>query len=141
MRWLLLSLGRPYALYDSALNMDTAKKVIDEGYLPIPFDYLPLGDYDTSDSWPNIYSIQGQKKIAAARMIKANKNLHALVVTYFGCGPDAFLDQMFKEEIERHYLTIQIDEHTSDTGMITRIQAYLNSVGRENGKNSLKRPD
>lgn len=127
-------IARPYALYDSALNMDTAKKVIDEGYLPIPLDYLPIEEYDTSDSWPNIYSIQGQKKIAAARMIKERKNLHALVITYFGCGPDAFLDQMFKEEVERHYLTIQIDEHTSDTGMITRIQAYLNSVGQDNEK-------
>jgi len=123
-------IGRPYAIHDKAVNMDVAKKVLDEGYLPIPLDYLPLGEFDTSGSWPNIYSVQGQKKLAAARMIAERTNLHALVITYFGCGPDAFLDQMFKEELGTHYLTIQIDEHTSDTGIITRIQAYLNSAGR-----------
>jgi predicted CoA-substrate-specific enzyme activase len=131
-------IGRPYATNDSAVNMDVAKKVLDEGYLPIPLDYLPLHSYDASTSWPNIYSVQGQKKLAAAKLIAGNKNLHALVVTYFGCGPDAFLDQMFKEEIGKHYLTIQIDEHTSDTGMITRIQAYLNSAGQEKTKGNKK---
>jgi predicted CoA-substrate-specific enzyme activase len=131
-------IGRPYAIHDSAVNMDAAKKVLDEGYLPIPLDYLPLHLYDASGSWPNIYSVQGQKKLAAAKLIAEKKNLHALVVTYFGCGPDAFLDQMFKEEIGRHYLTIQIDEHTSDTGMITRIQAYLNSAGHKERKEERK---
>jgi len=131
-------IGRPYAVHDRAVNMDVAKKVLDEGYLPIPLDYLPLGDFDTSSSWPNIYSVQGQKKLAAARMIAESPNLHALVITYFGCGPDAFLDQMFKEQLGTHYLTIQIDEHTSDTGIITRIQAYLNSAGRERGEKAGK---
>jgi predicted CoA-substrate-specific enzyme activase len=126
-------IGRPYAVHDSAVNMDVAKKVLDEGYIPIPLDFLPLAEHEASDSWPNIYSVQGQKKLAAARLVSTRKNLHGLVITYFGCGPDAFLDQMFKEEIGKHYLTIQIDEHTSDTGMITRIQAYLNSASAADG--------
>ncbi|MCE1245376.1 MAG: acyl-CoA dehydratase activase [Firmicutes bacterium] len=126
-------IARPYALHDPGINMNAGKKVKDEGYLAIPFDFLPLNDekYDVSGSWPNIYSIQGQKKLMAARFIKQHKNLHALVITYFGCGPDAFLDQMFHEELGDHYLTMQIDEHTSDTGIITRIQAYLASVDSE----------
>ncbi|MDQ7821751.1 MAG: acyl-CoA dehydratase activase [Candidatus Eremiobacteraeota bacterium] len=123
-------IGRPYAVHDPAVTMDVAKKVLDEGYLPLPMDFLPLEDHDTAVQWPNMYSVQGQKKLAAARMLSGRKNLHGLVVTYFGCGPDAFIDQMFKEEIDKHYLTVQIDEHTSDTGIITRIQAYLNSVGQ-----------
>jgi predicted nucleotide-binding protein (sugar kinase/HSP70/actin superfamily) len=123
-------IARPYALHDPGINMNAGKKVRDEGYLAIPFDFLPLEEakYDVSDSWPNIYSIQGQKKVMAARFVKQHKNLHALVITYFGCGPDAFLDQMFHEELGDHYLTMQIDEHTSDTGIITRIQAYLASA-------------
>lgn len=134
-------IARPYALYDPGINMNVAKKVRDEGYLAIPQDMLPLYDreYDVSDTWTNIYPLQGQKKLSAARFLKSRPNLHALVVTYFGCGPDAFLDQMFYEEINRQYLTIQIDEHTSDTGILTRIQAYLSSAhssrpGKSEGK-------
>lgn len=120
--------GRPYGIYDEALNMNVAEKITGEGYLAIPFDFLPLEKYGTAETWTNMYSFQGQKKLAAARYIAGNENLHALIITYFGCGPDAFIDQMFKEELGRHYLTVQIDEHTSDTGVITRIQAYLNSA-------------
>ncbi|MCD4785079.1 MAG: acyl-CoA dehydratase activase [Candidatus Eremiobacteraeota bacterium] len=131
-------IARPYALYDAGINMNVAKKVQDEGFLAIPYDFLPLDDpaNDVSDVWPNIYPAQGQKKVASARFIKNHPNVHALVVTYFGCGPDAFLDQMFHEELNGPYLTMQIDEHTSDTGILTRIQAYLASV--RGGRTSLK---
>ncbi|MCL5037509.1 MAG: acyl-CoA dehydratase activase [Chloroflexi bacterium] len=125
-------IGRPYGIYDPALNMNIVHKIRDEGYLAIPIDLLPLKDIDVSDHWKNVYPVQGQKKLAAARYIAKHKNLHALVLTYFGCGPDAFLDQMFKEELGGHYLTIQIDEHTSDTGVLTRIQAYLNAAKSNN---------
>jgi len=137
-------IGRPYAIYDPGINMNVAKKVRDEGFMAIPVDMLPLRDpeNDVSDSWPNIYSVQGQKKLAAARFIKNHPNLHALVVTYFGCGPDAFIDQMFHEELGRQYLTIQIDEHTSDTGILTRIQAHLSSAKFEHKQpKSVKKVD
>ena len=123
-------IARPYGLHDPGINMNVGKKVRDEGYMAIPYDFLPYDDdkYDITHHWPNVYPIQGQKKMMAANFIKKHPNLHALVVTYFGCGPDAFLDQMFQKELGRHYLTMQIDEHTSDTGILTRIQAYLSST-------------
>lgn len=120
--------GRPYAIHDEALTLNVGKKVRDEGYLAIPLDFLPVEEYDVYSNFPNVYAVEGQKKLAAAKYIREKKNLHALVVTYFGCGPDAFLDQMFKEMLGSGYLTIQIDEHTSDTGILTRIQAYLSSI-------------
>ncbi|MCL5773895.1 MAG: acyl-CoA dehydratase activase [Firmicutes bacterium] len=120
--------GRPYAIHDEALTLNVGKKVRDEGYLAIPLDFFPVEEYDVYSHFPNVYAVEGQKKLAAAKFIKDKKNLHALVVTYFGCGPDAFLDQMFKEMLGSGYLTVQIDEHTSDTGILTRIQAYLSSI-------------
>ncbi len=135
-------LGRPYSIYDSRISMDVGKKISEEGYLAIPIDFLSLHceEFDPAKNWPNLYPVQGQKKLAAAEFIKAHPNLHALVITYFGCGPDAFIDQMFKETLDRHYLTIQVDDHTSDTGVITRIQAHLNSA-KPHGKEAQKEID
>jgi len=130
--------GRPYAIHDPALTMDIAKKIRDEGFVAIPHDFLPLDGIDVSDAWPNIFSVQGQKKLSAARYMRTRPKMHALVATFFGCGPDAFLDQMFTEELGRHFLTMQIDEHTSDTGVITRLQAYLSSAhGAINEKHAI----
>ena len=120
--------GRPYTLYDDALNMDICKKVQDLGVLAIPQDYMPLGQEDISDSWPNAYSRQIQKKLAAARIIRKDPRLRAVVLTYFACGPDSFANPFFKDEVAEPCYVMQIDEHTADAGVITRLEAFADTV-------------
>lgn len=121
-------IGRPYTLWDPALNMDIGKKIQDLGILAIPQDFLPLESVDISDSWPNAYSRQIQKKLMAARLIRQDSRLRAVVVTYFGCGPDSFGNPFFKDEIGEPCYVMQIDEHTADAGVITRIEAFADTA-------------
>lgn len=120
--------GRPYTLWDPALNMDIGKKIQDLGILAIPQDFLPLDAVDISDVWPNAYSRQIQKKLAAARIIRQDLRLRAVVLTYFGCGPDSFGNPFFKDEIGEPCYIMQIDEHTADAGVITRIEAFADTA-------------
>ncbi|MCX6343981.1 MAG: acyl-CoA dehydratase activase-related protein [Armatimonadetes bacterium] len=126
--------GRPYTLWDSALNMDIGKKIQDLGILAIPQDFLPLETADISDVWPNAYSRQIQKKLMAARLIRHDVRLKAIVLTYFACGPDSFGNQFFKDEIGEPCYMMQIDEHTADAGVITRIEAFSDTAGRGTNK-------
>jgi predicted nucleotide-binding protein (sugar kinase/HSP70/actin superfamily) len=51
----------------------------------------------------------------------------------FGCGPDSLISEiMAKEANERKvpFLQLIIDEHTSKTGMITRIEAFSEIIKR-----------
>lgn len=121
-------IGRPYSLYDTAVNMDIGKKIQDLGILAIPQDFIPLESMDISDSWPNAYSRQIQKKLAAARIIRKDPRLRAVVLTYFACGPDSFANPFFKDEISEPCYVMQIDEHTADAGAITRIEAFADTV-------------
>jgi predicted nucleotide-binding protein (sugar kinase/HSP70/actin superfamily) len=121
-------IGRPYSLYDHAVNMDVGKKIQDLGIHAIPQDFIPLADEDISDSWPNAFSRQIQKKLAAARIIRRDPRLRAVVLTYFGCGPDSFANPFFKDEIGEPCYIMQIDEHTADAGVITRIEAFADTV-------------
>jgi predicted CoA-substrate-specific enzyme activase len=120
--------GRPYTLWDPALNMDIGKKIQDLGILAIPQDFLPLDAVDISDVWPNAYSRQIQKKLAAARLIRQDLRLRAVVLTYFGCGPDSFGNPFFRDEIGEPCYVMQIDEHTADAGVITRIEAFADTA-------------
>ena len=122
--------GRPYTLWDPAVNMDIGKKIQDLGILAIPQDFLPLDAADISDHWPNAYSRQIQKKLMAARLIRQDPRLKAVVVTYFACGPDSFGNPFFKDEIGEPCYVMQIDEHTADAGVITRIEAFADTAGR-----------
>ncbi len=121
-------IGRPYSLYDNAVNMDIGKKIQDLGILAIPQDFIPLASEDISDSWPNAYSRQIQKKLAAARLIRKDPRLRAVVLTFFGCGPDSFANPFFKDEVGQPCYVMQIDEHTADAGVITRIEAFADTA-------------
>ena len=123
-------IGRPYTLWDSVVNMDAGKKIQDLGILAIPQDFLPLEITDISDTWPNAYSRQIQKKLMAARLIRQDPRLRAIVLTYFACGPDSFGNPFFKDEIGEPCYVMQIDEHTADAGVITRMEAFADTANK-----------
>lgn len=126
--------GRPYTLYDPVVNMDIGKKIQDLGILAIPQDFLPLEAADISDTWPNAFSRQIQRKLMAARLIRQDVRLKAVVLTYFACGPDSFGNPFFKDEINEPCYVMQIDEHTADAGVITRIEAFSDTANKSSAK-------
>jgi len=125
--------GRPYTTYDPAVNMDIGKKIQDLGILAIPLEFLPVDDEDVTDGWPNAYARQIQKKLAAARLIRRDPRLRAVVLTYFACGPDSFGNPFFKDEIGEPCYVMQIDEHTADAGVITRMEAFADTARGRDG--------
>ncbi len=120
--------SRPYNGCDPGLNLDLAKKMRELGMLPIPVDFLHLEPSIISQDYPNMYWNYGQKILAAARKIKKMDNLYPIYLTNFACGPDSFISKYFSEEMDRPYLELQIDEHSAEAGVITRLEAFLDSV-------------
>jgi predicted CoA-substrate-specific enzyme activase len=130
----VVMLGRPYNTGDPELNLSLIEKLIDLDVLPLPLDLLPLkdtmdeiyADYDMM-YWPN-----GQKILAGARMVANDERLHAVYITNFRCGPDSFLSHYVREEMRgKPYLQLEVDEHSADAGMITRCEAFLDSLKGE----------
>jgi predicted nucleotide-binding protein (sugar kinase/HSP70/actin superfamily) len=130
-RQALVILGRPYNFGDRELNLGLVEKLIDLGVQPIPLDFLALKekmgeihrDYDMM-YWPN-----GQKILAAARVVAESDRLHAVYLSNFRCGPDSFLLHYVREEMRgKPYLQLEVDEHSADAGLITRCEAFLDSL-------------
>lgn len=68
----------------------------------------------------------GQKIMKAARVVKERKNLFGVYVTNFSCGPDSFLLGYFRDLMQnKPSLTLELDQHTADAGIDTRIEAAL----------------
>jgi predicted CoA-substrate-specific enzyme activase len=122
-------LGRPYNTGDAALNMNLVEKLINLEVIPIPLEFLPIsGEHITKDYrqmyWPN-----GKSILAAARIIGRDKKLHAVYMSNYRCGPDSFLFHFVHEEMAgKPYLELEIDEHSADAGLITRCEAFLDSM-------------
>ncbi|MCK5514705.1 MAG: hypothetical protein KAJ00_09415 [Deltaproteobacteria bacterium] len=125
----MVLISRPYNGCDAGINLSLPKKIADLGVLAIPMDYLPLEQTNLAPEWQNMYWKYGQRIMATTHFIKSHPSLHAIYLTNFGCGPDSFISHFFKEKMrETPYLTIEIDEHSSDVGIITRLEAYLDSL-------------
>ncbi len=123
-----LVMARPYTAYDANVNNDIVNKILDAGYLAIPLELAPIGTIDISKQMPKMYWIQGQKKLAAIELLNKNKNLFGIDITYFACGPDTQINQQMRCRAQKPFLTIEMDEHTGDAGIDTRLQAFFNTV-------------
>ncbi len=125
----LAVLSRPYNGSDPVLNLDVPKKLREMGVFPLPIDYLPVRRSEIADEHPNMYWNYGQKILAAAKFIDLHPSLFAVHISNFRCGPDSFISHLLKDTIRaKPYLEIEVDEHSSDTGVITRLEAFLDSL-------------
>jgi predicted CoA-substrate-specific enzyme activase len=122
-------LGRPYNTSDQHLNLGLVEKLISQDVMPIPIDMLDLSTVNIFKNYRNMYWPNGQKLIAAAQLVAINDKLHAVYISNFRCGPDSFIWHYITEELKgKPFLHLEIDEHSADAGMITRIEAFLESL-------------
>ena len=127
----LVIIGRAYNTYDEAITLNLPEKLRDLNILAIPLDFLPLESFagEVSTSHPNMYWKAGQRILCAARMIAKDPRLFGLYVTNFACGPDSYMLKYFGKETEgKPFLTIEIDEHSADAGIITRCEAFIDTI-------------
>jgi predicted nucleotide-binding protein (sugar kinase/HSP70/actin superfamily) len=135
----IVIVSRPYNGCDPGMNLGVPDKLRDMGVLAIPLDFLPLDLRDIQADFPHMYWKYGQKIVAAAKFIAARPNLHAIYITNFRCGPDSFISKFFDRVLGEPYLTLEIDEHSSDVGAVTRIEAFLDSI-RGGKRRSARKP-
>ncbi len=125
----LVLITRNYGVSDPILNMGIPELLLERGYKVITLSHLPGHSLDIADEYDNLYYPFGQHIISGAKLIAAHPNLYAVYLTNHGCGPDTMLSHLFRQEMgDKPYLQIEVDEHFSNVGVITRIEAFLNSL-------------
>ncbi len=125
----LVVVARPYNSADTTVSIDIPEKLSRLGARVIPMDFLDLPLDRASKVHRNMYWHYGQRILAAALAIREDPRLNAVYLTNFGCGPDSFIQHVFDEVMGRKpYLTLEIDEHAADAGIITRCEAFLDSL-------------
>ncbi len=131
-------IGRSYNSTERGLNLDIPKKISRLGFITLPMDILPLEDIKIKERWPNMYWRAGQRILKSARFIRSHPDLYAIYIGNFSCGPDSFILKYFEEEMKgKPFLQLEIDEHTADAGIITRCEAFIDSIMEERKKSFL----
>ena len=120
--------GRSYNAFAKEANMGIPTKFASRGSLVIPWDFLSFEDQEGQE---DMCWAVGQDLLKAAQLVKEHPQLFGAYVTNFSCGPDSFLLGYFREIMKtKPSLTLELDSHTADAGVDTRIEAFLDIVQR-----------
>jgi len=139
-------LGRPYVILSDILNKGIPDIFTGMGINAWHQDMLRIDpDHDPAFNrllektpWHFASDI-----LRAAELAGRIKNLYPVLITAFKCAPDSFIIDYFKQLMhlyKKPYLIIQIDEHDSNTGYETRIEAALRSF-RNHTRNATSVPE
>lgn len=86
-------------------------------------------------SQSDIYWQLSAKIDGAVRFFSRQPDIRGLImVSSFGCGPDSLLNEYVEHHIlkssSKPYIILNLDEHTGNAGIITRLEAFLDLMDR-----------
>jgi len=118
--------ARPYNGFAEEAHMGIPHKFASRGVTVIPLDFL---DLDQERSKRHMYWGMGKLLMKAARRVERHPQLFGTYITNFSCGPDSFVISYFRDIMGRKpSLTLELDSHTADAGLETRVEAFLDIV-------------
>ncbi len=117
----LIVLGKPYHTSESFLNMNLGSLLHRLGIKAIPADLYPVAPNNLS---PVTWKYQA-RMIQVAREMADDPRLFPIFTGFFGCGPDSFTLRHIRDALSsKPPLVLEMDEHSSRAGLITRIEAF-----------------
>lgn len=131
----IVLLGRSYNLFDDEANLGIPRKFLSRGYRIIPNDFMPVQNEWISE---NMYWYWGQINLKSSVIVKENPNLFAVYISNFSCAPDSFILHQIRWIMgSKPFLVLELDSHSADAGVDTRIEAFLDIVSAYRKKLSI----
>ena len=119
-------ISHPYNLYDDFINLKIKEKLEKNGLEVLTIDALPFEFQTTFSHWDFASEMLNQAKEISKRAISG-----AIQISSFGCGCDSvikeFIERIFREK-KIPFLSLMIDEHTAEAGLITRLEAFVDTL-------------
>jgi predicted CoA-substrate-specific enzyme activase len=125
-------LGRPYLILDPVMNQQIPQKFNALGVKTFFQDMLPLADREADGPAKEFVDWNhwkyGDHILRVLEYIGKTEKLYPVYLSAFKCSPDAFVMNYFKEVLDAYqkpYLILQLDQHGSDVGYGTRVEAAV----------------
>jgi predicted nucleotide-binding protein (sugar kinase/HSP70/actin superfamily) len=148
LRFLLL--GHSYNIFDSFINLDFIKKLLEQGVEVLTIENLPEYLFKK----PVIVNPKGgilrnywrheEEIMQAIRffLTKGRNEIDGVIfLISFACGPDSLISELIMRDMKvvgLPFLEITMDEHSGEAGMMTRIESFVEMVRRKRKKLGLE---
>jgi predicted nucleotide-binding protein (sugar kinase/HSP70/actin superfamily) len=131
-------LGHPYIIYDSFLGMNVLDRLNLMGAKVVTMDMLQrtVVEQAAAKSQKRVFWTIGRRLLGAGYYFLAPGTVDGcLQMSAFACGPDSFIAELLQQESARSrrkvpFMTIVVDEHTGEAGVLTRLEAFMDIVER-----------
>lgn len=130
-------LGYVYNLYDPFASLEILTKLRAMGVRVFTFEMLPQSVLTAPRSQREkaIYWTFSDKLAGAGEYLLAQPEVDGLIhVTAFGCGPDSIVGKLLEMDSEacrKPMMTLRIDEHTGESHLQTRLEAFVDMIARK----------
>lgn len=128
-------LGFPYTVYDKFVNVDLINKLRKLGISVLTAEMIPQKTLliQAAKVPKNMFWNFANEVLRAALYYIDHAKVDGIIhITAFGCGPDAMVDKMIELEAKHRgkvpFMSITIDEHTGEAGLMTRIEAFVDML-------------
>jgi len=129
-------IGHPYLLYDEYINHRLAPRLREMGAKILFPEIVGRGELRTA-----IYELVErpywtcEDEIIGAGVYYLRGDVDGVIsVAPFGCGPDSLMIALLQHYAKRSgkpFMALTFDEHTAETGLITRLEAFIDMVQRQ----------
>ncbi|MBI5219819.1 MAG: CoA activase [Bacteroidia bacterium] len=136
-------LGRPYLVFSKAMNKGIPDIFTGMGIKTFFQNMIPeenLTEAETENLLKKIPWHFAAKILRTAYTVAHTKGLYPVLVTAFKCAPDSFIIEYFKKVMDAYgkpYLILQTDDHDSNTGYETRIEAAIRTFRNHAGERAI----
>lgn len=134
-------LGRPYVLYDSCVNRYIIHRLKTLGAdVRTRNRFSPEEINVVMALLPKVlYWSLAKEVVTSAYYFLRNGEVNGIInLVSVACGPDSFTSEIInglrKNMAETPFMTLYLDEHTSDVGVLTRVEAFLDMIKRKKGE-------
>ncbi|NWF75113.1 MAG: hypothetical protein HXY53_00825 [Nitrospirae bacterium] len=131
--------GRPYMVFDRCLNKGIIshlhKMEVNVVYHNPEDNYIN----ETMNMLPKwVYWSMGKEIVSSVRRMLDDDIIDGIIlISNAGCGPDSFITELSEHSFsnkKKPYMNLILDEHSSNAGLQTRIEAFVDMIERNQNK-------
>ena len=138
-------IGHPYNIYDRYINHSLVDKLRHLGACVLLAETAPEGALDRGTErlvGKPYWTFEDEVVGAAGHYLHAGVD-GLICVVCFGCGPDSLMLDVIQRAAKQNrtvpLVTLTIDEHTGEAGLVTRLEAFIDMARRRKRKGTTAR--
>lgn len=127
--------GHPYNVYDSYISLNLIKKLKQWGADVVTAEMIPpkILEHESSRLPKRLFWSYEKEVVGAAFHWIQKRDVDGIIyVLSFACGPDSLVQVLLETEAKKKegppLMSLVIDEHSGEAGMITRVEAFIDML-------------